>query len=161
MAFSMSETIDGVIKREGKPTNDPKDHGGRTQLGISEKSNPEAWKDGVVTPEEAQAIYTQKYVKSPHFDTVPVDHLRSQLIDFGVNSGPIIAIQKLQEILGVTVDGELGPETLAALAMKDPKVINNQLVIARIKLIGRIVSKNVTQIRFINGWLDRATQFLE
>jgi lysozyme family protein len=161
MAFSMSDTIDGVIKREGPPTNDPKDLGGRTQLGISEKANPEVWADGVVTPEEAQATYTQKYVKGPHFDLIPDAHLQAQLIDFGVNSGPMIAIQNLQAILHVDVDGDLGPQTLDALATKDPKVINNQLVISRIKLIGRIVSKNVTQIRFINGWLDRATQFLE
>ena len=160
MAFSVSDTIDGVIKREGPPTNDPKDLGGRTQLGISEKANPEAWKDGVVTPEEARAIYEAKYFNGPGFNKIPDAHLASQLTDFGVVSGPSIAIQKLQEILKVNVDGILGVDTLAALATKDPKIVNNQLVVERVKLIGRIVAKNVTQTRFLLGWLVRATDWL-
>jgi type VI secretion system secreted protein VgrG len=160
MAFSMSDTIDGVIKRDGPATNDPKDLGGRTQLGISENANPDAWKDGVVTAEEAQAIYTQKYVKSPHFDMIQDPHLFLQLVDTGVLSGPEIAIRKLQEILKVTVDGVLGPETLAALALQNPKVVNNQLVIARIRMICRIVQKAPAQIKFLCGWCDRALSFL-
>jgi lysozyme family protein len=160
MSFSMSDTIDGVIKREGGLANDPLDKGGATFEGISQKANPEAWKNGPPTDAQVRAIYEAKYIKWPGFDKITDPQLQVQLIDFGINSGVQIAIQKLQEILGVKVDGQLGPMTLAALTTKDPKSINNQLVIARIKLIGRIVSKNPTQVRFVNSWLDRALQFL-
>jgi lysozyme family protein len=160
MAFSISDTIGDVIRREGADSNDPLDAGGRTSKGISEKSNPEAWKDGIVTEAEARAIYESKYLRGPGFDKVQDEHLRDQLVDFGVNSGPAIAIQKLQEILNVKVDGVLGPVTLEALSTQNPIVINNLLVIARIKLIGRIISKAPTQVRFINGWLARACEFL-
>jgi lysozyme family protein len=160
MAFSVADTVGDVIKREGPDTNDSLDKGGRTSHGISEKANPEAWKDGKVTEAEARAIYEAKYVKAPHFDTVPDAHLRSHLIDFGVVSGPMIAIQKLQDILHVKADGILGPVTLDALSQQDAVKVNNQLVAARVRLIGRIVSRTVNQVRFLNGWLDRALQFL-
>ena len=154
--------IDDVLKREGPPTNDPTDTGGRTAFGISEKANPAAWADGKVTEAEARAIYERKYVDFPGFRGVEDKHLQAQLIDFGVHSGPAIAIMNLQAILKVTVDGVLGPKTLEALQKALPfEDVNNHLVAARIRLIGRIVSKNPSQVKFLNGWLDRSLQFLE
>ena len=154
-------TIDDVLRREGdKDTNDPLDEGGRTKFGISEKANPEAWADGVVTEDEARAIYERKYIKGPGFDKIPDAHLRNQLIDFGVNSGPSVAIGKLQEVLGVTVDHVIGPETLGALSKIPSALVSTQLVAARIKMICRIVTKNPTQLKWLNGWVNRALEFL-
>ena len=57
MADNIDRIIDNVIAAEGgsTATNDPADGGGRTQYGISERANPEAWADGKVTAEEARA----------------------------------------------------------------------------------------------------------
>ncbi len=154
------DAISDIIAREGPPSNDPNDSGGQTAFGISEKSNPEAWKNGPPTEAQARAIYEQKYVKSPGFDKIADKQLQAQLIDFGVNSGPAIAIMKLQSILGVQEDGVLGPNTLAILATLHPEDVNNCLVAERVKLIGRIVSKNPSQLKFLNGWLDRSLQWL-
>lgn len=155
------QIINDIIKREGPPTNDPTDKGGRTAYGISEKANPDAWKNGPPTAEQAKQIYLTKYVNGPGFDKIQDSKLQAQLVDMGVNSGPSIAIQKLQVIVGVPQDGKLGPATLQALASMSPTVVNTHLVIERVKLIGRIVSKNPSQVKFLNGWLDRALQFLE
>lgn len=154
------QIIDNVLKNEGGYSNDPNDKGGRTNYGISEKANPGAWADGKVTEEEARAIYEAKYVKGPAFDKIKDSKLRAQLVDFGVNSGPHLAIQKLQEIVGVQQDGVLGPETLAAIDKLHSDDVNNCLVALRVKMIGKIVTKNPTQLKFLNGWLDRAVQFL-
>lgn len=158
-----TDIIDDVIAREGgsKVTNNPADGGGRTQYGISERSNPEAWADGKVTAEEARAIYVKKYVEGPGFDKISDTQLRNQLIDFGVNSGPAVAISKLQAIVGVEVDGILGPETLAAISLLHPDDVCNSLVVARVKMICRIVQKNPNQLQFLLGWCDRALQFLQ
>ena len=156
----MTDVIDDLIKREGPDSNDPSDHGGRTSHGISERANPEAWADGVVTDAEARAIYEQKYVKAPGFDQVGDRRLREQLIDFGVNSGPMIAIIQLQGILHVKVDGILGPQTLALVNSPRAPELNTALVAARVRMIGRIVAKNPSQLKWLNGWLDRALQFL-
>lgn len=154
--------IDDILQREGggKVTNDPNDKGGRTQWGIAERSNPEAWRDGKVTEQEAREIYERKYVIAPGFNKIKDDHLREQLIDFGVNSGPGMAIMKLQNVLQVFPDGIIGPETLRAIDMVDPVKLNNKLMCERIKMIGRIVSKNHSQAVFISGWLNRAVEFL-
>jgi lysozyme family protein len=153
--------INDVIRREGAATNDPADNGGRTEFGISEKANPEAWKDNKVTEAEAREIYLKKYVTGPGFDKITDKLLQAQLVDYGVNSGPYLAVMKLQEILHVDVDGVLGPQTLAAIQGITPSELNNLLVSARIKMIGKIVSKNPSQLKFLNGWLNRALEFID
>lgn len=140
-------------------TNDPSDRGGRTQWGISEKSNPQAWLDGKVTEPEARAIYEFKYVTGPGFDKIKDERLFRQLVDFGVPSGPGVAIMKLQALVGAKVDGVLGPKTLALVNAAEPVRLNNQLALERIKMIGRIVHKNPSQSKFLNGWLNRAIDF--
>lgn len=158
----MSDPIDELIEREGgdKETNRPSDRGGRTRFGISERSNPQAWADGEVSREEARAIFETKYVKSPGFDKISDQRLREQLVDFGVNSGPALAVSKLQEILKVKIDGVLGPKTLAAINAEDPRWLANKLAVARIKMIGRLVKKDPTQLDNINGWLNRASEWI-
>src|SRR5258705_12918710 len=107
---TIDELITGIEHREGdgKVSNDPADPGGRTQYGISERSNPEAWLDGKVTEPEAREIYERKYVRAPGFDKVADPALMVQMVDYGVNSGSAICIQKVQEILRLPVDGILG-----------------------------------------------------
>jgi len=159
----MADIIDEIIRREGgdKETNDPTDRGGRTKYGISEVHNPEAWADGDVDYQEARSIYERKYIVGPRFNRVKNDKLRELLIDYGVNSGPQLAIQKLQEILKVKTDGILGPKTLAAIEAQEPRRLTNQLALARIKMMGRIAKKDPSQLKYINGWLDRAGSFIE
>ena len=156
--------IDEVIEREGgsEVTNKPNDPGGRTQYGISERSNPQAWLDGKVTEKEAREIYIQKYVIYPKFHTIPPSHarLQAQLIDFGVHSGQATAIMKLQTLLDVDVDGKLGPQTLQAIKNHDPRILNNNLVVARVKMVGKIVQKNPRQLSDLSGFLNRALSFL-
>ena len=99
-------------------------------------------------------------MKGPGFDKITDPHLQAQLVDFGVNSGPQLAIMKLQEILQVDVDGVLGPQTLAAVKGVTPDELNTLLAVSRIKMIGRIVQKNPSQLKFLSGWLNRAMEFL-
>ena len=156
----MADPIDTVLKNEGGVVNDPQDKGGLTAFGISQSANPEAFASGLPTEDQARAIYQAKYVVGPHFDLITDNQLRTQLIDFGVNSGPSVAIQKLQALLGLPQDGVLGPQTLAAVATHHAEDLNNGLVVARVKMIGKIVTNNSSQLKFLNGWLDRALQFL-
>lgn len=160
MALNVEQIIEDILDVEGRFSNNPADRGGRTDFGIAERSNPEAWADGKVTREEAKAIYLRKYVLAPGFDKIEDQALAAQLVDFGVNSGPTLAISKLQACLGVEQDGVIGPETLAAIAGREARELNNQLVAERVKMIGRIVVKAKNQIVFLNGWLNRALSFL-
>ena len=153
--------INNIISTEGGYVDNPADKGGPTAFGISEKANPQAWVNGPPTAKEARQIYMQKYVIGPGFDKIQDKQLQAQLVDFGVNSGPAIAIKRLQEILKVPGTGVLGTETLTALATIHPEEVNNLLVAARVKMICRIVQKTPSQLQFLEGWIDRALQFLE
>jgi lysozyme family protein len=163
--MTLNEIIADEIRREtggkkdGGYTNNPNDRGGRTQYGIAERSNPEAWADGKVDLDEAERIYEAKYVKGPGFDRIGNARLQAQLVDFGVTSGPGIAIQKIQGLVGAKVDGVLGPESLARIEASDQVRLNNQLALERLKMIGRIVSKNHTQAEMASGWINRAVDF--
>lgn len=165
MGEGIKKIIDAVILAEtgGKPdggfTDDPTDKGGRTQYGIAEKSNPEAWADGKVTEDEARAIYTKKYIVGPGFDKITDPRLQHFLVDWGVTSGPGVAIKSLQRLVGVNDDGVLGVETLQAVTENDPTKLLNRLIDDRIKMFCRIVQKNPSQARFISGWVNRALEF--
>lgn len=153
--------IDGILQREGGYVNDKDDKGGRTFLGISEKSNAAAWADGKVTEEEARAIYQKKYVEAPGFMKITDPQLRMQLIDYGVTSGPAIAIQKLQEIVGIQVDGVLGQATADAVNMLVPRDVGNALVVKRVLMVCRFVQSHPDQGKYLVGWSSRAMEFIQ
>lgn len=158
----MPDIIADIIIREGDPTDDPIDKGGRTAYGISEAANPEAWADGHVDESEARNIYTKKYVTFPRFNLLPV-LIQPLVIDWGVISGPQLVIMQLQQILNLKVDGVIGPNTLKVISILTPEGVirlNNALVASRVKQAGRIISKDVSQVKYLNGWLNRALEFL-
>lgn len=156
----VDQIITDIIRREGGSTmtNDPSDKGGRTQYGIAEKSNPQAWADGKVTEAEARAIYERKYVKP--FAGITHPDLLAQLVDWGVTSGPVLVAQKLQQLVGAEVDGQIGPQTLTLVNNFDPRTLTNQLVAERVRMIGRIVKRDPSQLKYLNGWLERALSFI-
>lgn len=158
---NITSIINAVLQAEGgsTSTNDPTDKGGRTQFGIAESSNPEAWADNKVTEDEARAIYLRKYVTGPGFDRVVDPRLQHLLVDFGVTSGPTLAIQYIQRLVHVKDDGVLGPSSLKAINETNPMKLINQLVIERVKMLGRIVQKNPSQAKWLNGWLNRSLEF--
>ena len=159
----MGDLIDEIMEREGssRATNSPADKGGRTQYGISERANPNAWKDDKVTYEEARAIYEAKYLKGPGFDRIQNPRLRDIMVDFGVTSGPQLAIIKLQEVLNVKADGILGPKTLSAIALEEPRRLVNKIALERVKMVSRIVKRDPSQLKWLGGWINRFAEFVD
>jgi lysozyme family protein len=153
------DLIGELLRREGGYVNNPSDKGGETKFGISKKAFPHLDIKNL-TLDQARAIYEQKYIAAPGFAQLAPSPLQTQLIDYGVNSGPAIAIMKLQEILGVATDGVLGPQTLAALARRELREVNNLLVASRLKMIANLTAKRPGQVQFLRGWVNRALEFL-
>jgi lysozyme family protein len=160
--------IDDVIRREGREfTNDPNDRGGPTKFGIT-KRDLEAWLGRPVSVDEvknldeatARTIFETKYYKRPGFDKIPWKPLAEQLADWGIHSGPTLAIMNLQEILGVERDGVLGPKTLKALSEADSVRVNISVAKRRLMMFTRIVRKDPTQLKFLSGWVSRALEFI-
>ncbi len=160
---AIDDDISHEIALEGGTTltNNPADAGGRTIYGISEKSNPDLWVNGPPSEAKARQRFMDRYVVQPGFDKVADPQLQAQLIDFGVTSGPAVAITKLQEVIGgLKADGVLGSKTLAALVGRDARKINNSLVCARVNMICKLVGNDRSQLTFLLGWCRRACEFI-
>jgi lysozyme family protein len=166
----LPDIISDIIRREGgaTATNDPSDSGGRTQYGIAERSHPEAWADDKVTLDEARAIYLKQYVLP--FEGIEDVSLLHQLVDMGVPSGPVTAKQTLQQVIGVTADGVLGPKTFAAIAaypggklfgfpVPGSVLLNLAVRDARMLLYAGIAKRRPKDLKFLLGWLRRAMEF--
>lgn len=113
--MSWEKAIEFVLRYEGSTyENDPNDTGGETKYGISKKSYP---KENIrdMTLDRAKEIYRQDYWNQLLGDKLP-ENLAACVFDAAVNQGLITAIKMLQVMLGVDVDGVVGPRTLKAAA---------------------------------------------
>jgi len=129
MNDNFSKCFDMLLQHEGGFVNDERDNGGMTNLGVT-KSVLEMVRGREVTeqemrdltPDDVMPVYKQLY-----WDKVKADHLPSGVdwcvFDWAVNSGPSRAAKALQRAVNASVDGAIGPKTLAAVAERDPKEI--------------------------------------
>ena len=150
------DLIDRIIAREGgaKLTNDPLDPGGVTKYGISQRANPDVDVPNL-TYEGARKVYTNKYLVGTSISLLP-DWAQEAVCDFGVHSGPQEAIRLFQRLLGVHVDGKIGPATLAAANSAS----NKQLILRtyereRCLYLVRQCQANPQKLRFLAGWIAR------
>lgn len=167
--MNVDQLITDIIAREGKVyTNDPSDKGGPTKFGITQATLA-AYRGHAVTPDdvknlqesEARQIYKDRYVNAAHFDQIKDEKVRAELVDFGVNSGPQTAVKHLQEVLGVTVDGALGPKSLAAANAFEGRALLNKLAVNRLLFLLNLGLNNSSQLKYVRGWANRAVSFIE
>jgi len=159
--------IDAILRREGGYVDHPDDRGGCTKYGVTVETLG-LWRGkaatcadvALLTEDEAREIYRVRYIQQPGFAAVRDDQLRALLIDWGVNSGPRTAIRELQRILGVTVDGTLGPQTRAALEVRESSEIFRLLLQARLYFVANLVQRFPAQRVFAAGWMRRIGEFL-
>ena len=103
-----------ILRHEGGATitDDPRDPGGLTKFGISQRAFPDL-DIRSLTEADAAAIYRREYWDRVKCDSLPA-HLRLPVFDMAVNMGVSRAITLLQRACGVVQDGLLGPNTIRA-----------------------------------------------
>jgi len=109
--------LETILHHEGGYVNHPKDPGGETNLGVTKRVYEEfgGTKDmKELTREDVEPIYKKNYWDRVKGDQLPAG-LDLCVFDFGVNAGTGRAAKFLQKIIGTTVDGGIGPNTLKAL----------------------------------------------
>ena len=106
---------------------------------------------------EYDAIY--EIMKPVYWDKWQADKIQSQaianlVVDWYWNSGAY-GIRLPQKILGVKMDGAVGPKTIAALnGYPDQRELFNRLWKEREDYLRRL-GANPTQKKFLQGWLNR------
>lgn len=147
MKENFDAALAAVLHHEGGYVNHPADPGGMTNLGVTRR----VWQEWVgrevseqemrgLTPEAVGPMYKEKYWDKVKGDDLPagVDYV---VFDAAINSGPGRAAKWLQECVGATPDGAIGPATLRAVAAADPE-----------ELIARYQERRRDFLQSLNTW---------
>lgn len=122
--MTRDQCIGLMIRLEGHYANNPKDPGGATMCGITQRTLdslqgkalpavlPKNVKD--LTEDQVYVIYRAVDWALIHGDELPKT-LAPLMLNASVNMGEPTAVLLLQECLGVPRDATMGPKTLAAL----------------------------------------------
>lgn len=161
-ASNFSTCLALTLVYEGGFVNHPKDPGGATMCGITQRVYDED-RDArrlprqpvrLSTEAERATIYRRRYWGLASCDWLPagVDYA---VFDFAVNSGVGRAVKTLQPIVGAAVDGELGPRSLAGVraycANHEATALIDALCLARDRFL-RSLPRYIT---FGAGWTRR------
>jgi lysozyme family protein len=162
MPIEFEDALKFVLKWEGGFTNHPKDPGGATNKGITQKVY-DVYKVSRKHPKmsvkhildfEVKEIYETKY-----WDLVRAKWLKAPLglvmFDTAVNFGPAGAIRRLQKALKVKITGTWTQEISDVIHECDAGKV--ALEICKLRKIWRNyrVKQNPSQKVFLKGWLNR------
>jgi lysozyme family protein len=152
-----------VLEDEGGYVNDPRDPGGRTNMGVTQR----AWESYLnrsvtetemrtLTPENVKPFYKAMYWDKLKGDQLPagVDYAA---YDLAVNSGVSRAAKWLQEIAGVAVDGIIGPKSLEAIRACDAEEVVDVICDMRLEFLQRLSTFGT----FGKGWSRRVAEVKE
>lgn len=161
MKWTYPRTMIGVGISEGGYVNHPKDPGGATNKGVTQrvydtyrKSKGLALRSvKLITDAEVAEIYKTQYADKIRYDELPagVDYAT---LDGAVNSGVSRGAKWLQSALGISADGVVGPGTISAAAKADA-----------INTVKSVCAKRMSFLRgltifstFGKGWTSRVAR---
>lgn len=147
--MNFDDSFVALIGNEGGYTRGVGDPGGETKFGISKRSYPmEDIK--ALTLARAKAIYLHDYWGAAGCDALP-ERIKFDVFDEAVNSSPPQAIKTLQQAVGETQDGSLGPRTLLACQTMPPERLIGRFNACRLLFL----SDQHTWPTFGRGWAKR------
>jgi len=140
-----------IVKWEGSAfEDDPDDSGGATKYGIDQRSHHNV-DIRHLTEEQAKQIYWGSYWTKVHADDLPKG-VGEVCMDIGVNNGTGRASKWLQQEVGTTPDGVIGPKTIQAAMLKGPSVAD--ALLDRREEFYRDIAVGRMQ-KYLKGWLNR------
>lgn len=164
MRDNLAAALKHVLQHEGGYVNHPKDPGGATNRGVTQRVY-DAYRDRsgasrrsvrAITADEVADIYKRQYWDAIRGDDLP-SGLDYAVFDYAVNSGPRRAAQDLQRELGVNVDGVIGNVSLAEVGKKDVYELIDGLCARRMRFLKGLTHWGT----FKNGWTRRVTDVAE
>lgn len=181
----VEEIAKEIVAREGGYVNDPDDPGGATKYGVTihtmRKLGFDLTRDGKVTAADvkrlskaqAEEIFVEHYFTRPKINALP-EPLHATVFDMYVNAGgnAVRILQKLLNTMGqsVSVDGAIGPQTIAAAdaaTKAAPDHIADAYGIARRNYYYALADRRVASRKYARrrdggkgGWIKRAEEFI-
>lgn len=182
---SVTEIAKEIVAREGGFVNDPDDPGGATKYGVTigtlRRLGLDKTKDGRVTVADVRAltridaekIFITHYYRRPRIDRLP-EPLRATVFDMYVNAGSnaVKILQRLLRKMGhdISVDGAIGPETIAAAKAayaEAPGYLADAYGIERRNYYFRLADSRPASRKYARtraggkgGWIRRAEEFI-
>ena len=142
------------------------DCGGFAIAGINSKSWPTEYANIDATPQAQRAPAVAAFYESNFWTPLNIGSVASQdvanrVLDMSVNAGPRTGTRLLQQAantLGctLTVDGVLGPASLAAINAIDPTALLSAYRAARVAHYQAIVADTPSSQKYLAVWLQRA-----
>ena len=146
-----------MLRSEGGYVNHSRDPGGMTNLGVTKAVYDEFYETDAdedtmrgITEKDVRPIYHQNYWMKCKCDDLPTG-VDLMVFDIAVNSGPGRAGKILQRVVGATVDGGIGPQTLGMVAKMVPQDIIRAMELEREDFYRRLPTFDA----FGKGWLKR------
>lgn len=182
---SVRQMAEAIVAREGGYVNDPDDPGGATNHGVTigtmRQLGLDLDGDGRVTAADVQAldrdravdIFLDRYFHAPRISELP-EILWETVFDMQVNAGAN-AVNILQRLVnrmgqGVSVDGVIGPQTIAAAheaAARAPDHLADAYGIARRNYYFALADSRPASRKYARtraggkgGWILRAEHFI-
>jgi lysozyme family protein len=182
---TVQDIADQIVAREGGFVNDPDDPGGATKYGVTihtmRRLGLDLTGDGKVTEADvrrltrtqAAGIFVEHYWRRPGIANLP-EALQASVFDMYVNAGAnaVKVLQRLLNDMGqaVTVDGAIGPQTIAAAAAayaEAPGHLADAYGIARRNYYYALADARPASRKYARrndggkgGWITRAEEFI-
>jgi lysozyme family protein len=157
MTKNFRDCLELVLKHEGGYVDHPKDPGGRTNLGVTQRvweewiGHPATEKDmRELTPAIVAPMYEMRYWRTSYCEKLPRG-LDLLVFSMAVNAGSGRSVKLLQDAIGVVADGVIGPNTMAKINEANVEVLIDKFSEARTSFYKGLKTFPV----FGKGWLSR------
>ena len=156
-------SIAKTLVHEGGYVNNPVDPGGATKYGVTQRDldgcreHYPNWPLNVkdLTPEQATEYYLEAYVK-PHYTEIENQLVADKLFDMGVLFGTGSAVDVLERILNMPVDGVFGPNDLVATNEAEPSSLLSAYKTGLVSHAIGVANAKPAERIFLRGWITRA-----
>lgn len=165
-----TSAVEKLLIWEGGKVNDPADPGGKTNMGITQKSLDAfhfQWVSSALpkdvfalTRAQASDFYFYEYWFPCRGKLINSQPLADLLLSMAVLQGKKPAVRRLQGLLGLSADGFMGLQTLAALNAANPKALLLTYAEVNRMFFRKLADSRPTSQKFLQGWLNRVQAYV-
>lgn len=157
-----------LLKWEGGYSNDPVDPGGETNFGITQRAweadrikwispPPLSVKDITVT--HAGLFYLWAYWVPMGCAKINSQDVASVLFSTAVNQGTGRAVKRMQALVGVKTDGQMGPATIEAINVRPGSPLCNMFCDMTAIYYDALIARRPSLAKFKRGWNNRINDY--